>query len=417
MSRGAGEQVSRGAGESVESNSPLHPSIPASLRIFISTGEVSGDLQGALLIEALKRQAVTAGLELEIVALGGDRMADVGATLLGNTTSIGSIGLLESLAYIWPTLQIQRRAKQYLQANPPDLVVLIDYMGPNIAISRHVRQVAPQVPIVYYIAPQEWVWSLSPHNTAHIVRVSDRLLAIFPEEARYFQKKGANVTWVGHPIVDRIQKFPSREAARAVLGIQPEQKAIALLPASRRQELKYVLPVMFQAAKIIQEQLPQVHFWIPLSLETYRHSIEQAIEKYGLRATLVADKTQDVLAAADLAITKSGTVNLELALLDVPQVVIYRVNPITAWIARNLLKFSIPFMSPPNLVQMKPIVPELLQEQATPENIVQEAISLLNPEKRASTLAEYRQMRQALGELGACDRAAQEILAILDFRF
>lgn len=117
--------------------------------------------------------------------------------------------------------------------------------------------------------------------------------------------------------------------------------------------------------------------------------------------------------AADLAITKSGTVNLEIALLEVPQVVIYRVNHITAWIATNLLKFSIPFMSPANLVLMKSIVPELLQEEANPENIVREAMNLLNPDRRSQTLADYREMRQALGEVGACDRAAKEILQLL----
>jgi lipid-A-disaccharide synthase len=392
-----------------EINSRESPTV----RIFISTGEVSGDLQGALLIEALKQQAIALNLNLEIVALGGDRMAAAGATLLGNTTSIGSVGPLEAIPFILPTLLIQQKAKQYLQQHPPNLVVLIDYMGPNLAISSYLKQVAPKVPIVYYIAPQEWVWSLSPHNTAHIVRVSDLLLAIFPAEARYFQSYGANVTLVGHPIVDRMQTFPSREQARAELEIKAGEIAIALIPASRRQELKYVLPVMFAAAKTIQTKLPQVRFFIPLSLEIYRDQIQQAIQNYGIHATLVADRTPAVLAAADLAIAKSGTVNLELALLDVPQVVTYRVNPITAWIFRNLLKFSVAFVSPPNLVEMKPIVPELLQEEATAENIVQEALSLLQPIKRQQTLADYHQMRQSLGSVGACDRAAKEIISLV----
>ena len=357
------------------------------MRIFISTGEVSGDLQGALLIAALKRQAIEAKLELEILALGGAKMAAAGATLLGNTSSIGSVGILESLPFVLPTLQVQRRAIATLQQHPPDLVVLIDYMGPNLAIASYIRRQMPRVPIVYYITPQVWVWSPSPRDTARIVKMTDHILAIFPEEARYFQDKGARVTWVGHPLVDKMQSVKSREAARSALGIAPEQTAIALLPASRRQELKYLLPVMFEAAKVIQAKLPQVHFWIPVSLEIYRQPIEEAIKRYGLRATLLSDQTQEAIAAADLAITKSGTVNLEIALLNVPQVVIYRVSPLTAWILRTFLKFSIPFMSPPNLVEMKQIVPELLQEQATPENIVQAALELLlNPSRRQSKL-------------------------------
>jgi lipid-A-disaccharide synthase len=412
--------------------------------IFISTGEVSGDLQGALLIDALTRQAKAAGLELEIVALGGEKMAKAGATLLGDTTSIGSVGLLESLPFVLPTLQIQRRAKQYLQQHPPDLVVLIDYMGPNLSIGSFIRRHLPNVPVVYYIAPQEWVWSLSPRNTATIVEMTDQLLAIFPEEARYFEKKGASVSWVGHPLVDKMQSSPTREEARKALGIEPDQTAIALLPASRRQELKYMMPIIFEAARQLQFKLlgtgdmegedagkSQTHlsasgrlpisasssrsplFWIPLSLEAYRPAIETAIQQYGLHATVVADQTQEVLAAADLAITKSGTVNLELALLNVPQVVFYRVSRLTYWIGQNFLKFSIPFMSPPNLVVMRSIVPELLQEQAMPENIVQEALELLyNPERRQKTLADYQEMRQLLGDVGVCDRAASEILQL-----
>ena len=396
-----------------EQNSSLTPNSTV-VRIFISTGEVSGDLQGAMLVEALKRQALLAGLELEIVALGGSRMASAGATLLGNTISIGSVGTLEALPFVLPTLKIQRDAKQYLLQHPPDLVVLIDYAGPNISMGSYIRRQMPKVPIVYYIAPQMWVWWSNERDTARIVEITDKLLAIFPAEARYFKDKGASVSWVGHPLVDRMQNAPSREQARAALGITPEQTAIALFPASRRQELKYLLPVMFEAAKVIQAKLPQVHFWIPLSLEIYREPIEKAIAHYGLRATLLFDQTQEAIAAADLAITKSGTVNLEIALLNVPQVVIYRVSSLTAWIARKLLKFSIPFMSPPNLVEMKLIVPELLQEQATPENIVQNALELLlNRSRKEQTLADYQQMRTCLGEVGVCDRAAAEILALL----
>ena len=384
------------------------------IRIFISTGEVSGDLQGALLINALKRQAETLGRELEIVALGGSRMAQAGAKLLGDTTKIGSVGILESLPYIVPTLQIQNRAKQYLRQNPPDLVILIDYMGPNLVIGNFMRSHLTNVPIVYYIAPQVWVWSLSDRETKQIIKNSDLILAIFPEEARFFSEKGVKVSFLGHPLLDKMISAPSRSAARASLGIAPGETVITLVPASRRQEIKYVLPVMLAAAKILQAKIPEVKFLIPLSLEAFRQSIEQAIQDYNLNATLVADQNIEAIAAADLTITKSGTVNLEIALLEVPQVVIYRVNPITAWIAKNLLKFSIPFMSPPNLVLMKAIVPELLQEQATPENIVKEAINLLNSAKRSQVLADYQLMRQSLGDAGkVCDRAAQEIFTLL----
>lgn len=381
------------------------------MRVFISTGEVSGDLQGAMLVEALHRQAQLKGIDLEIVALGGDRIAQGGATLLGNTSAIGSFGLLEALPFVIPTWQLQRLAKQYLKKNHPDVLVLIDYHGPNLALGSYVRQHLSKVPIVYYIGPQEWVWSPLPQNTKQMIKITDRLLAIFPAEATYFQNKGINVTWVGHPLLDRIQQAPKREQARSMLGVKPDQLLVALVPASRRQELKYLLPVICQAAKLLQNKLPHVQFIIPVSLKGYSELIATTVQDYGLSATLVEGKTLEAIAAADLAITKSGTVNLEIALLNIPQVVIYRVNPVTIWIARKFFNFSIPFMSPPNLVLNKEIVPELLQEQVTPEAIFNEAIDLLlNPQRREQITQYYQQMRSCLGEVGVCDRAAVEIL-------
>ena len=286
------------------------------MKILISTGEVSGDLQGSLLVKALKRQALSLGLDLEIVAVGGQKMAAAGATLLGDTSSIGSVGLIESLPYIWPTLQVQQKIKQFIQQEPPAAIVLIDYMGPNLGIGNYIRKRWPNIPIIWYIAPQEWVWSLGGNNTPQIVALADLLLGIFPEEVRYFQEKGARVTWIGHPILDRMVSAPTRETARQALGIKPDTIAIALLPASRKQELKYLMPVIFEAAKTLQEKLPQVHFYIPLSQEAFRRPIEEAIEKYQLQATIYAlgdgELGLTILAAADLAIAKSGTVNLEI---------------------------------------------------------------------------------------------------------
>jgi lipid-A-disaccharide synthase len=362
-------------------------------------------------VEALKRQARLKSINLEIVGLGGERMEGAGAVLLGKTTRIGSMGLIESIPYIVPTLTIQRRAQQYLKENPPDLLVLIDYFGPNVSIGSFVRQNLPQLPIIYYIAPQAWVWSLSDKSTQQLIDITDRLLAIFPAEAQFFRERGVPVSWVGHPLLDRMQQAPTRQQAREKLGIGEGQTAIALLPASRQQELKYILPVICQAGQKIQEKIPDVHFWIPVSLEAYRSAIEAQIAGCALQATILTGSPLEAIAAADLAITKSGTVNLEIALLDVPQVVIYRVNPLTMWVARKVLNFSIPFMSPVNLVAGEEIVRELLQEQATPARILQESLDLLlNPQSRHQTLHDYQRMRQKLGDVGVCDRAAQEIL-------
>ena len=383
-------------------------------KVFISTGEVSGDLQGALLVEALYRQAKMIQCPLEVVGLGGERMAQAGATLLGNTTNIGSVGILESLPFVLPTLKVQRKAKQLLRTSPPDVLVLIDYMGPNLAIGNYVRNHLPQLPIVYYIAPQAWVWSPFPEDANAIARVSDRLLAVFPEEARFFAAQGVDVTWVGHPLLDRMIGAPTREEARQTLELGQSEKIVTLVPASRQQEIEYLLPVILEAAAVLQEKLPEVQFLLPLSTPELARAIQNAIQQSSLSVKIISEDTLSAIAAADLAITKSGTVNLELALLNVPQVVLYRVNPLTIWLGRRFLNFSVPFISPTNLVVNEPIVPELLQEEATVARIVQEAMTLLTEApQREAMLKGYQRVRDALGEVGVRDRAAQAILSLI----
>jgi lipid-A-disaccharide synthase len=184
------------------------------VRILISTGEVSGDLQGSLLIEALHRQARLLGLDLEVLALGGERMRAAGAELLADTAPMGAIGLWEALPLVLPTLRLQARVNQVLSSRPPEAVVLIDYMGANVRLGRDLRRRLPSVPITYYIAPQEWAWRMGDGGTTRLLRFTDRILAIFPAEAEFYAARGASVTWVGHPLLDLAAHRPSRSEAR-----------------------------------------------------------------------------------------------------------------------------------------------------------------------------------------------------------
>ncbi len=383
------------------------------MRIFISTGEVSGDLQGAMLVDALYRQAASHNIDLEIVALGGKRITASGATILADTTAIGSVGLLEALPFVIPTLQIQRQTKKYLRDFLPDILVLIDYAAPNLAIANYVKQHLPQIKIVYYISPQDWAVPMLG-NATKVAKVVDKILAIFPEEANYFQAQKVRVDWVGHPLLDRIIDKPTKEQARSLLKIKPEQKIITLLPASRRQEIKYMLPTICQAARLLQTKIPELQFLIPVSLPIYRKAIEREIKIHNLTATIIEQQTLEAIAAADLAIAKSGTVNLELALLNIPQVVLYRVHPVTAWIARHILNINVPYMSPVNLIVNREIVPELQQEAANANNIFDRALELLlDVERQSKMLVDYAEMRSLLGKPGVCDRAAREIIAMV----
>ncbi|MGB8701082.1 MAG: lipid-A-disaccharide synthase [Thermosynechococcaceae cyanobacterium] len=382
-------------------------------QILISTGEVSGDLQGSLLIEALQAAAAERGWPLEIQALGGPRMAQAGATLIADTSRIGAIGVIESLPYLGAALSVQRQVRRYLQTVAPQMVVLIDYVGFNLWLAGDIKRRYPGCPVVYYIAPQEWVWSFGTGTTRQIVERTDRILAIFPQEADYYRRHGATVDWVGHPFLDTLSRRPNRTEARQQLGIPPEQQAIALMPASRQQELRYIWPVLAEAAQRIQMQCPTVQFWIPVAQAGFRQTLQHTIQTLGLRATL-CDRPQWVLTAADLVLGKSGTANLEAALRLVPQIAVYRIHPINGWLYRKLLRFKVPFISPVNLICQTAVVPELLQEAATPAAIAALALDLLQPSAaRTRMLQQYGQLRDSLGTPGAAQRAAEAILTSL----
>ena len=387
------------------------------VRLLVSTGEVSGDLQGSLLIRALHQEAASRGIELQIEALGGERMRRAGATLIADTTAMGAIGLWEALPLVLPTLGLQRRLRRQLQDTPPDGVVLIDYMGANVNLGLRIKRHGPRVPIIYYIAPQEWAFRLGEGGSTRLIGFSDRILAIFPEEARFYGERGAQVTWVGHPLLDTLTELPSREQARAELGLPASAPVLLLLPASRPQELRYLLPEMVAAAAELQRRHPSLEVLLPAGLPGFEPELSDRLNGSGVRGRLIpadqADRLKPALcAAADVALTKSGTANLELALRQVPQVVGYRVSRVTAFVAQHLLRFQVPHISPVNLVLGQRLVPELLQDQYTAAALVEAAEPLLHhgsPE-RQRLLDGYNVLRHKLGEPGVTRRAAAAVL-------
>jgi len=387
------------------------------VRLLVSTGEVSGDLQGSLLIRALHAEAADRQLALEVVALGGDRMRQAGAELIADTVSLGAIGLLEALPLVLPTLKLQARLRRWLEIHPPDGVVLIDYMGANVNLGLRLRRRYPKLPIVYYIAPQEWAWRLGDGGTTRLIGFTDRILAIFPEEARFYGSHGASVTWVGHPLIDTLGQMPSRQEARAQLDLEQDQPVLLLLPASRRQELRYLLPPMAAAAALLQQRHPDLQVLVPAGQAGFEPLLESVLQRAGVRARVIPASQADgqwpqLCAAADVALTKSGTANLQLALRGVPQVTGYRVSRPTALVARHLLRFNVAHISPVNLILEERLVPELLQEQFTPAAIVAAVEPLLAADGAAvRTMREgYRRLRLRLGEPGVTRRAAAAIL-------
>ena len=389
------------------------------MKLLISTGEVSGDLQGSLLINALKTNAEKRKIELEILALGGERMQEAGAKLIANTSSIGAIGFLEALPYVLPTLNAQSKIDNYLSSSPPDAVVLIDYMGPNIRLGLKVKKKFPNIPIIYYIAPQEWAWRLGDSGTTDLISFTDKILAIFEEEAKFYSNKGGNVKFVGHPMLDFYRNIPTREESLRRIGLTSDQKLLLIIPASRKQELKYILPTLLKAAKLLQEKDPSITVLIPSGLNEFNELLNNSLKEFALSGRIILSNEVDDLkpflfSAAHFALAKSGTINMELALNSVPQIVGYKVSRVTAFFARYLLRFNVKYISPVNLLLNKMLIPEFIQEDFKADKIFNAALKILedNSTKEDIKLG-YERLKDKLGKPGVTDRASKDILDLL----
>ncbi len=389
------------------------------MKLLISTGEVSGDLQGSLLIKALKINAEKRKIALDIIALGGERMRKAGAQLISNTSSIGAIGFLEALPYVLPTLNAQSKIDNYLSSSAPDAVVLIDYMGPNIRLGLKVKKKFPNIPIIYYIAPQEWAWRLGDSGTTDLIGFTDKILAIFEEEAKFYSEKGGNVKFVGHPMLDFYGNIPTREESFREIGLSSDKKVLLIIPASRKQELKYILPTLLKAAKLLQDKDPSITVLIPSGLKEFDALLNNSLKEYGVSGRIILSNEVDDLkpflfSSAHLALAKSGTINMELALNSVPQIVGYKVSRVTAFFARYLLRFNVKYISPVNLLLNKMLIPELIQEDFQAEKIFNAALKILEDNStKEDIMIGYERLKDKLGKPGVTDRASKYILDLL----
>ncbi len=385
-------------------------------KIFISTGEVSGDLHGSLLSKALFDEAKKKSIDLEICGLGGETMRKEGVKILQNTTSISAIGIWEALPLIIPTIIIQKRFYKLLKKYPPDCLILIDYMGPNIKIGTKLKKSKTKIPIFYYIAPQEWAWRVGNNTTTNLINFSDKIFAIFKKEAVFYKKRGGNVLWVGHPMIDLTKKLPLKKDARKYLNLRPDQNILLLMPASRPQELKYILPTFMLAARKLQQKYPSLIVYIPSCRKVFDERFRKAFRKYQVKGKVISQKDNArlkpyIYSLTKIALCKSGTVNMELALHGIPQIVGYRVSKVTAFIAKRILNFKVKFISPVNLLVNKLIIPEFVQRDFDAKKIFYKSCKLLETKSEKIKINKgYALLKKELGEEGVVQRAAEEII-------
>ncbi len=385
-------------------------------KIFISTGEVSGDLHGSLLSNALFDEAKKRSIDLEVYGLGGERMRKEGVKILQDTTSISAIGIWEALPLIIPTLKIQQNFYKFLKKVSPSCLILIDYMGPNINIGRKVKSGNSKIPIYYYIAPQEWAWRVGNNSTTDLIGFSDKIFAIFKQEANFYKRRGGNVLWIGHPMMDLTKKLPNKKDSRKILKLRPNENILLIMPASRAQELRYVLPSFLKTAKKLQQKYPNLIVYILSCRSVFDDKFSSALEKFEVKGKVVSPEEieqlkTNIYSLSKIALCKSGTVNMELALYGVPQIVGYKVSKVTAFIAKKILNFKVRFISPVNLLVKKKIIPEFVQKDFKTENMYKKACQIMDRKsEKLKILAGYELLKKELGEKGVVKRAAEEII-------
>lgn len=369
-------------------------------KVMIVAGEMSGDHRGAEVIKAL----LQAYPDTQCYGVGGDAMRAAGVNTLFDISALAVMGFIEPIKHLPRILHVFKSLKKELKDNPPDVIILVDYPGFNLRLAKVAK--ALHIPVLFYISPQVWAWR--QNRVKKIAQVIDHMAVIFPFEKQFYDKHSVPVTYVGHPLTETISQPIDRVDACHQLKLEPSKRYISLLPGSRTSEFAHLWPIMQETAAIILDNDPEVEFLLALS-----PTITDNIIIDNLPIHIITDNTYAAVAASEFAITASGTATLEIALLARPMIVIYKVNRLTAWLAKRLIK--IPYVSLCNIVAGKKIIQELLQNDATPEKIADEAIHLLNDAAYyANIKQELNTVRANLGNQQAAHQVAQIVKNLMN---
>ncbi len=373
-------------------------------KILISAGEASGDLHGANLVRAIHAKDAT----VAVYGVGSRNMQNAGVTMLANAAEISVVGATEVLTHIGAIYRVYAKLKRFLRDERPDLLITIDFPDFNILLAKAARKLG--IPVLYYISPQVWAWRKGRVRT--IARLVRAIMVVFPFEVDLYRRAGVDVRFVGHPLADIVSSRYTQKEAREQLGLASGKRTVALLPGSRRKEIERILPDMLRAAGILVARFPDVQFVLPVAPTLEHDQIAQHVDGCGLPVRVVDGRVYDVLRAADAAIVTSGTATLETGLMAVPMVIVYRVSRLSYLIGKSIIRVK--NIGLVNIVAGRTVAPELVQDEATPENIARELGDMLgNPEKNEQLRKELLRVRELLGEGGASDRAASVVIDLL----
>ena len=374
---------------------PAHPGDYAPL--LMVAAEASGDQHGAALVRALHERFP----HLHVYGLGGDHMRAAGVETLFDVRALNVVGVVEILAKVPAGLRMAQHLLRAAARRGTRVVVLIDAPGFNLTLARLAKRAG--LSVVYYISPQIWAWR--QHRVKKVARYVDKMLTLFPFEVPLYTAAGVDAECVGHPLLDSLHSLPAPAQAAQTLGLDARYPIMALLPGSRRQELRRLLPPMLAAFQRVQRRLPSLQGIIPVAPTLAMEEIQQMLRHHPLPVTVIAGQSHTALRAADVALVASGTATLEAGLIGTPMVVVYKMHPVTAWLARRVLR--IPYIGLVNIVAGRPMVPELLQEALCPHTLAALALHCLeHPEVAQHIRSELAALRHALGMGDGARRAA-----------
>lgn len=374
--------------------------------IGIVAGEASGDLLASHLMAALK----LARPDLQFVGIGGPKMQSVGMQVLFPMEKLAVFGYVEVLRHYREISGIRSKLRKHFLANRPALFIGVDAPDFNLGLERTLK--GHGIPAIHYVSPSIWAWRGERINK--IKRAVSHMLALFPHEPKLYRDAGVKVDYVGHPLADMLPETPDRERMREMMRIPLQAKVFAFLPGSRQSEVKQLAKLYVETAKLVLKEIPDAHFLVPLVSRETRMLFEQAMydcQGEGLPFSLLFGHAQDAMMAADMVLVASGTATLECALLKRPMVITYRLNGLTWWLMKR--KAYLPYFGLPNVLCGRFVVPELMQDDATPENLAQALLNLLNDQDAVAELdATFHELHRTLRQ-NTAKKAAEVVLSYL----
>lgn len=375
--------------------------------VLFSAGESSGDQHAAHMFQEMQKQCP----EVRGIGMGGSKMRQAGIDIRFDSSGIGVIGLVEILKHYGEIKQALKLMKTIVSEEKPDLLVCVDYKEFNLKLAQFAKRQG--VKVLFYVSPQVWAWR--PGRVKTYGKAIDMMAVIFPFETAYYEAEHVPVRYVGHPSVDKVHPLRSKQEDLELFGLDANRPVVGVLPGSRSNEIKRMLPVMLKAVQVLSERRPELQFILPQADSISDEVMQSYLQDFSVPIKVIKHQTYDVIQCCDAVMTTSGTASLEIALLQVPMLIAYRLSTITYWLGRLLVK--IPFIGLPNIIAGKAIVKELIQYDVTPDNLASEIERLVQGGNyRTLVIAELARVKKLLGEGGGSKNMAELALEMLQLR-